>query len=186
MSSNGESPVKEADVKEEQRQKSVEEQLEEEKKRSEEYLTRLKYVQADLENLRKRCDREIQQARQYSNERLIIQLLDVVDELELAIKNAQTTKSTETLIEGVQMTLKRLRKVLEQEGVSPIESEGKPFDPCKHNAVATVEREDIDGCVVLEEVRKGYVLKDKVIRPCIAKVSVKPALKSQTKEENKE
>ncbi len=178
--------MNETDVKEEQRQKSIEEQLEAEKKRSEEYLTRLKYIQADLENLRKRCDREIQQARQYSNERLIMQLLDVVDELELAIKNAQATNSTETLIEGVQMTLKRLRKVLEQEGVSPIESEGKPFDPSKHNAVATVEREDIDGCVVLEEVRKGYILKDKVIRPCIAKVSVKPSLKSQIKEENKE
>ncbi|MCX8150264.1 MAG: nucleotide exchange factor GrpE [Candidatus Bathyarchaeota archaeon] len=178
--------MKEASEKEEQFKKSIEEQLEAEKKRSEEYLTRLKYVQADLENLRKRCDREIQQARQYSNERLIIQLLDVVDELELAIKSAQTTKSTEALIEGVQMTLKRLRKVLEQEGVSPIESEGKPFDPSKHNAVATVEREDIDGCVVLEEVRKGYILKDKVIRPCIAKVSVKPSLNSQAKEENKE
>ena len=103
--------------------------------------------------------------------------------MELAVKTAQTTDSSKTLIEGVQMTLKRLRKVLEQEGVSAIESEGKPFDPSKHNAIAAIERSDIDGCIVLEEVRKGYIMKEKVIRPSIVKVSVKPASKSQNKEE---
>ncbi len=161
---------------------SLEEQLEAEKKRSEDYLSRLTYLQADFENLRKRCDRQIQQVSQYSNERLVIQLLEVVDELELAVKNAQTANSAETLVEGVKMTLKRLRKVLELEGVSPIESEGKPFDPSKHNAVAVVERDDVDGCIVLEEVRKGYAMKGKVIRPSIVKVATKSS-KSQTKEE---
>ncbi len=177
--------MKEAPEDKKQQQVDIEQQLEAEKKRSEDCLTRLRYLQADFENLRKRCDREIQQVSQYSNERLLIQLLEVVDELELAVKTAQTTNSAKTLTEGVQMTLKRLRKVLEQEGVSPIESEGKPFDPLKHNAVATVERDDVEGCVVVEEVKKGYVMKDKVIRPCIAKVSVKSSSKSQNKEENK-
>jgi len=170
----------------EHQQADFKEQLEEEKKRSEDYLTRLKYLQADFENLRNRCDRQIHQVSQYSNERIIIQLLEVVDELELAVKTANTTNSVKKLTEGVQMTLKRLRKVLEQEGVSPIESEGTPFDPSKHNAVATLERDDVDGCVVLEEVRKGYVMKDKVIRPCIARVSAKSSSsKSKNKEENK-
>ena len=177
--------MKETSEDEKQHQADLEEQLEAEKKRSEDYLTRLSYLQADFENLRKRCDRQIQQVSQYNNERLVIQLLEVVDELELAVKTAQTTNSAKTLTEGVQMTLKRLRKVLEQEGVSPIESEGKPFDPSKHSAIATVERDDVEGCVVLEEVRKGYIMKDKVIRPCIAKVSVKSSSKSQNKEENK-
>jgi molecular chaperone GrpE len=164
----------------------LKEQLEAEKKRSEDCRTRLMYLQADFENLKKRCDRQIHEASQYSNERIVVQLLEVVDELELAVKTAKTTNLAITLIEGVQMTLKRLRKVLEQEGVSPIESEGTPFDPSKHNAVATVERDDVDGCVVLEEVRKGYIMNDKVIRPCIAKVSVKPSSsESQNKEENK-
>lgn len=161
----------------------LKQQLEAEKKRSEDYLTRLKYLQADFENLRKRCDREIQQVSQYSNERIVIQLLEVVDELELAVKTAQTTDSNKTLVRGVEMTLKRLRKVLEQEGVTAIECEGKPFDPSKHNAIAAIERDDIDGCIVLEEVRKGYIMKEKVIRPSIVKVSVKPASKSQKKEE---
>jgi len=161
----------------------LEKQLEAEKKRSQDYLARLKYLQADLENLRKRCDRQIQEASQYSNERIIIQLLDVVDELELAVKTAQSTDSTPALVEGVQMTLKRLRKVLEQEGVTPIESVNAPFDPSKHNAVAREERDGVDDYVVIEEIRKGYMMKGKVIRPSMVKVAVKKASQSQNTEE---
>lgn len=157
---------------------NLEEQLTAEKKRSEEYLTRLKYLQADFENLKKRCDRQIAEAKSYCTERLVIELLEVADELELALKTAQSADSAKLLIEGVQMTLKKLRKVLEQEGVSTIACEGKIFDPSRHNAVATIERDDIDGCVVAEEVRKGYIMKDKVIRPSIVKVAVNPS-KSQ-------
>jgi molecular chaperone GrpE len=157
-------------------------QLEQEKRRSEDYLTRLRYMQADFENMRKRCDRQIEQVSQYSNERIIIQLLEVVDELELAVKNAQTANNTQTLVEGVQMTLKRLRKVLEQEGVTPIESVNKPFDPSKHNAIAAEERDDAETCVVVEELRKGYVMKEKVIRPSIVKVAIKKPSQSQNKE----
>jgi molecular chaperone GrpE len=157
---------------------SIEQQLEAEKKRSAEYLTRLKYLQADFENLKKRCDRQMQEVKNYGTERLIIELLDVVDELELALKTAQSADSAHVLIEGVQMTLKKLRKVLEQEGVFPIDCEGKAFDPSRHNAVTTIERDDVDECVVAEEVLKGYIMKDKVIRPSIVKVAVKPS-KSQ-------
>jgi molecular chaperone GrpE len=157
---------------------NLEEQLEAEKKRSEEYLTRLKYLQADFENLKKRFDRQITETKNYCTERLVFELLEVADELELALKTAQSADSAKLLIEGVQMTLKKLRKVLEQEGVSPIACEGKIFDPSRHNAIATIERDDADGCVVAEEVRKGYIMKDKVIRPSIVKVAVKSS-KSQ-------
>jgi len=157
---------------------NLEEQLEAEKKRSEEYLTRLKYLQADFENLKKRFDRQMAEAKNYGTERLVLELLDVVDELELALKTAQSADSAKLLIEGVQMTLKKFRKVLEQEGVSTIACEGKLFDPSRHNAIATLERDDVDGCVVAEEVRKGYIMKDKVIRPSIVKVAVKSS-KSQ-------
>src|SRR4030042_1930881 len=100
------------------------------------------------------------------------------DELELALKTAQSADSAKLLIDGVQMTLKKFRKVLEQEGVSTIACEGKLFDPSQHNAIATIERDDVDGCVVAEEVRKGYIMKDKVIRPSLVKVAVKSS-KSQ-------
>ena len=163
--------------------------LECEKKRSDEYLTRLKYLQADFENLKKRYDREAEQIRNYGTERLVIQLLDVVDELELAVKNGEISTSPESLIEGVEMTLKKLRKVLEQEGVFPIESpEGKVFDPTRHNAIAAVERDDVAACTVIEEIRKGYMMKDKVLRPSIVKVAVKSTKNqsNQTEEKNKD
>jgi molecular chaperone GrpE len=159
--------------------------LDAEKKRSEDYLTRLKYLQADFENLKKRSDRQIEEAKKYCTERLVIQLLDVQDELELALKTAQSADSAQLLIEGVQMTLKKLRKVLEQEGVSLIAcEEGKAFDPSCHHAVAAAERDDVEECVVVEEVRKGYKMKDKVIRPSIVKVAVKSSKSQKEKEKN--
>lgn len=159
--------------------------LKEEKKRSEEHLTRLKYIQADFENYRKRLDRQIDEIKKYSNERLIIQLLDIVDELEMAIKSARSSDSKETLIQGVEMTLNNLRKVLEKEGVSSIECLGKPFDPSKHDAVSKVEKDDAKGCTVVEEIRKGYCMKEKVIRPSVVKVAVKPISESQKRVESK-
>ncbi len=147
--------------------------LESEKKRSEDYLTRLQYMQADFENLKKRFDREAENTRKYCNERIIIQLLDVVDELELAVKVAKDAEGGQkTLVEGVEMTLKKLHKVLEQEGVSPIECmQGTVFDPLCHHAIAAEERDDAKECVVIEEIRRGYKIKDKVLRPSIVRVA---------------
>jgi molecular chaperone GrpE len=153
--------------------------LEEERKRSEDYLARLKYMQADFENFRKRQDRQLEDVKKYSNERLIIELLGIVDELEMAIKSAHSSNSKETLIQGVEMTLGNLKKILEKEGVAPMECLGKPFDSSKHNAVAKVERGDVKGCMVVEEIRKGYCMKEKVIRPSVVKVAVKPLSESQ-------
>ena len=166
---------------------NLEQQLDTEKKRSEDYLNRLKYLQADFENLKKRCDRQVTEAKEYATERLVLQLLDVVDELELAVKTGQDAgPEAQGLLDGVQMTLKKLRKVLEQEGVTPIECEGKVFDPTKHSAVASVEREGVKGCIVGEEVRKGYVMKDKVIRPSIVKVEVPPSKSSDSQSQEKQ
>jgi molecular chaperone GrpE len=95
---------------------NFEELLESEKKRSEDYLTRLRYVQADFENQKKRFEREAEQIKKHGIECLVISLLDVVDELELAVQNGEVSTSPESLIEGVELTLKKLRKVLEQEG----------------------------------------------------------------------
>ena len=165
---------------------SLEKQLDVEKKRSEEYLNRLRYLQADFDNLKKRCDRQLTEAKSYATERLVLELLDVVDELELAVKTGQTAEPESQLLVGVQMTLKKFRKVLEQEGVSPIECEGQVFDPTTHNAVEKIEREGVKGCIVGEEVRKGYVMKGKVIRPSIVKVEVPPSQSSKSQTENQE
>jgi molecular chaperone GrpE len=165
---------------------SLQKQLDAEKQRSEEYLTRLKYAQADFENLKKRVDRQIEEVRSYCTERMVLQLLDVVDELELAVKTGETSTDGKALLEGVKMTLKKLRKVLEQEGVSPIECEGKTFDPTKQHAVETVEVEGVQKCIVGEEVRKGYMMKSRVIRPSIVKVEVPPSQSSQSQTQKPE
>jgi molecular chaperone GrpE len=157
---------------------ALEKALETEKKHSEEYLTQLMYARADLENLKRRFDQKLEDVQKYSNERIVTELLDVVDELEMAVESAHSSNSTETLIQGVEMTLRKLRKILESEGVSPIRSIGEPFDPLKHNAVAKTEKEGVDGCTIVEEIRKGYTLRGKVIRPSIVKVIVQP-LQSQ-------
>jgi molecular chaperone GrpE len=164
----------------------LEQLLNAEKKRSEDLLTRLKYLQADFENLKKRSERQVEEAEKYCTERLVIQLLDVQDELEMALRTAQSADSAKPLIEGVQMTLKKLGKVLEQEGVSLIECKmGNVFNPSCHHAVSATERDDVEACVVTEQVRKGYKMKDKVIRPSIVKVAVKSS-KSQTEKEKNE
>lgn len=145
--------------------------LEEEKKRSEDYLNRLKYMQADFQNLQKRVDRQLDEVRKYGSERLILELLGVVDELEAAIRESKQTESLEVLVRGVEMTLGKLKKVLEHEEVSPIECVGKAFDPAKHEAVAKVESED-EGKII-EEIRKGYTMKGRVIRPSAVKITAK-------------
>lgn len=165
---------------------NLQKQLDAEKQRSEDHLTRLKYLQADFENLKKRMDRQIEEVRTYCTERIIFQLLDVVDELELAVKTGENSTDGKTLLEGVKMTLKKLRKVLEQEGVSAIDCEGKTFDPTKHNALETIEKEGIQKCVVGEEVRKGYTMKNRVIRPSIVKVEVPPSQISESQPQKQE
>ena len=163
----------------------LEQQLENEKKRSEDYLARLKYAQADLENLQKRKDRELMEVREYCTEPLIIQLLEVVDELEMAVKAGHHAESVENVTQGIEITLKKLKRILEIEQVYPIDCVGKPFDPSRHNAVAKIERDDVDECTVIEEIRKGYIMKEKVIRPSLVKIVVKPHSESQEGEQEK-
>lgn len=146
-----------------------------EKKRSQEYLTRLKYMQADFENLKKRLEKQMKEVEAHCNERLIVDLLEVVDELNVAVESGGSSNCSEIIVQGVQMTLKKLRKLLEKEEVSPIESVGEPFDPSKHLATAKIVKKDVEEGKVVEEVRKGYIMKGKVIRPSIVKVSVKPS-----------
>jgi molecular chaperone GrpE len=175
---------KETKTKPEQEQVDLEKLLETEKKRSEDYLNRLKYMQADFENFKRRFDREIEQIRNHSNERLITALLEVVDELELAVKVGECAENPQkTLLEGVEMTLKKLKKVLEQEGVTEVDCvEGKVFDPSSANAVLTEERDDCEDCTILQIIRKGYSMKGRVIRPSVVKVSVK--CKPKTENQN--
>ncbi len=154
-------------------EKDLQKLLDTEKQLSQEYLNKLRYLQADFENQKKRFEREAESIKKYCTERIIIELLDVLDELDLAVKAAKNTNDQQTaLVDGVEMTQKKLRKILEQEGVIQIPcTQGTVFDPACHNAIAVEEREDAGACLILEEIRIGYKIKDKVIRPSIVKVT---------------
>ncbi len=145
-----------------------------EKARSDDLAVRLKYIQADYDNLRRRTDKQLDDMRRYANESLLCSLLETVDELELALSTAKCCTS-DAITQGVEMTLKKLRKVMEQEGVTEICAACKAFDPLKHAAVGRVETDEFKEGTVIDEVRKGYMLKDKVIRPSMVRVAVKPA-----------
>lgn len=149
-------------------------ELEEARAKSDDYLRRLQYLQADFENYRKRVEKEMSDSRQYGNQRLLSDLITVNDELELALAKAEESKESPTMIEGLRMVHKRLHNILSKEGVEKIPALGSKFNPDIHDAALRVESEEEDGTVI-EEIRQGYTLKGKVLRPSIVKVAANPA-----------
>lgn len=135
---------------------------------------------AEFENYKKRTNKDKEELIKYGNESLIYELLTVIDNLEMALRHS-TGNSFSGLVQGVEITYKELMKTLEKFGLSVIEATGKVFDPAVHHAMSQVQRDDIDENIVVEEYRKGYKLKDKVIRPSLVAVSKKIS-KSQQEE----
>jgi molecular chaperone GrpE len=150
----------------------LQEALEREKEKSEDLLRRLQYLQADFENYRKRVEKEMGDAKRFSNERLLSDLLTVKDELDLAFAKARESKQSPVLLEGVGMIQKRLQNILTKEGVERVPGAGSVFNPDYHEAALRVVSEEEEGKVV-EEVRAGYMLKGRVLRPSIVKVAGK-------------
>jgi molecular chaperone GrpE len=146
--------------------------LQDEKERSADLLRRLQYLQADFENYRKRVEKEMGDAKRFSNERLLSDLLTVKDELDLAFAKARETKQSPVLLEGVGMVQKRLQNILSKEGIERVPGEGSMFNPDYHEAALRVVSDEVEGTVV-EEVRAGYMLKGRVLRPSIVKVAGK-------------
>ena len=127
--------------------------------------------QAEMENLRKRAQKEKEEWIKFSNESLIKNLLGVIDNLEKAIEHSQNENSLQALREGIELTLKGLQDTLKKSGLEAVKSEGEPFDPCFHEAVSQIEDEDMEAGTILKELQKGYVLNDRLIRPAMVVVS---------------
>jgi molecular chaperone GrpE len=142
---------------------------EELKEMSEKYLR----LYAEFDNYKKRVNKDKEELLKYGQESLLYELLTVIDNLELALKHASDEVST-GLIQGVEITYKELMKTLEKFGLTAVEAEGENFDPSVHHAMSQVERDDVEENLVVEEYRKGYKLKDKVLRPSLVSVSKKP------------
>jgi molecular chaperone GrpE len=142
--------------------------LAEQLSKAEENYDRLVRLQADYDNFRRRTRQEKEEFYKYASEKLINTLLPVLDNFELAL--SAEGDSIENIKSGVQMIYKQLLDVLATEGVAPIPAVGEQFDPLKHEAVLRAESDEHPDNTIVQELRRGYFLKDKVIRPSMVKV----------------
>lgn len=145
--------------------------LEEQQKKADENYQRLLRAQADLDNFRRRTRLEKEEAAKYASIGIIEQLLPVVDNFERAIASSQDNPDLDSLKKGVDMIFRQLSQTLEEAGLKSIEAVGEPFNPDFHQAIMQVESEEHEEGIVVEEIQKGYLLKDKVLRAAMVKVS---------------
>lgn len=151
---------KKAESKTEAKAENAEMPADSKDKKIAELTNDIKRIQADFENYAKRMDKEKQEFVKYSNSKLILNLLPIIDELEIALKNMKSEHDRK----GVQMTLQRMKKSLESEGVKPIQAKGCVFDPFKHEVVCSQAVDSLEENKILEEIQKGYLMHDKVLR----------------------
>lgn len=144
----------------------------EEVKKGKESQDKMLRNQADLENTRKRIDREKQEFIKFANEGLVLGLLNVLDDLERSVNLAETSKEDlPAFLKGVEMILAHLYEMLKEHGVRPIEAEGKKFDPNYHEALMQVENKDLPEHTIIEVLQKGYLIHERVLRTAKVKVS---------------
>ncbi len=170
---------KETEIKEEE--SGIEEQVvltksefDELRKKAEEsdsFLDKLLRTRAEFLNYQKRMRKEHETSAQYAIQDLILDLLPEFDNFERATKLAENSKDIDKFVEGVKLIEGQLLKVLEKYEVKPIETLGKPFDPNLHEAVAEEENNELSHHTVIEELQRGFLLKERVIRPSKVKVS---------------
>ncbi|RFU65765.1 nucleotide exchange factor GrpE [Peribacillus glennii] len=137
----------------------------------EEMENRYLRLQADFDNTRRRARLDLEAARKYRAQDLASDLLQALDNFERAIKIEADNEQTKSLLHGMDMVYKGLLDALKKEGIEPIEAIGKEFDPHMHQAVMQVQDENFESNVVVEEFQKGYMLKDRVLRPAMVKVN---------------
>ncbi len=161
-------------------------QLKQDAEKAKVYWDKYLRLQADFENTRKRWERERFELLRYANDDLLSDLLNVIDDLERSLELSQNKHEDFTaFLKGVEMILAHLHDLLKKNGVSPIESIGKPFDPNLHEALMQVEKEGIVENTVIEELQKGYLLNNKVIRTAKVKVSKRTENREQRTENGK-
>ncbi|HSO66810.1 MAG TPA: nucleotide exchange factor GrpE [Desulfatirhabdiaceae bacterium] len=133
---------------------------------------RLLRVSAEFENYKKRSQRDMEEYRKYANEAILADLLSVMDNLERALDSGKASKTPDNnLIEGVDLTLNDLVKIFERFSVTPIDAMEKPFDPNFHQAVMKESSADHPENTVIREFQKGYLLRDRLLRPSMVVVS---------------
>lgn len=150
---------------------SLQSELEALKKQVEESLDKAIRAQAELDNVRKRSVRDVENAHKYALDKFANELLPVIDSMELGMNAAQSEEEQNSLKEGMDLTLKMFRDVLEKFGVEEVDPEGEKFDPEKHQAVSMQELEGAESGTVATVLQKGYALNGRLIRPAMVIVA---------------
>jgi molecular chaperone GrpE len=140
-------------------------------KEAQENYDRYVRLAAELENIKKRQEREVAELRQFANENLLKELVPVLDNLERALEHGRQSEAPEALMEGLDLVNQDFLKVLGRFGVTPINSVGERFDPAYHHAVMEEEAPEVEDQTVLKELQKGYMLANRLLRPAMVVVS---------------
>jgi molecular chaperone GrpE len=119
---------------------------------------------AEFDNYKKRTEREFFDRVQNANERLISELLPILDDMDRALEHTEKSQEINSLLEGTSLIQKKLKDLLEKQGLEPLPAVGEDFDPEKHDALMQLEKEDAESGTIIEEHLKGYTLNGKVIR----------------------
>jgi len=165
--------------------KEMEEKVESLKKEAAENHDRLLRMAAEFENYKKRATREMNDFRKFANESFAKAMLPVVDSMDLAVESSSNDKHVNnSMVEGVNMTLKEILKIFEQFGVKRFESIGNTFDPNLHQAVMQEETDKFPENTVSKELQKGFMIHDRLLRPAMVVVSKQP--EKQKKKDQKE
>lgn len=128
-------------------------------------------VFADMENLKRRLEKEHQNTMKFMMQSFIEELLPVIDNFERSLNVQDASEEVQTFLKGYQMIFNQLMNILQKNGVKVIEAQGKEFDPNFHQAVMTTQDENYESNIIVEELQKGYMLKDRVIRASLVKVN---------------
>ncbi|MPL62048.1 Protein GrpE [bioreactor metagenome] len=140
---------------------NVEKDLEDKNKEISEYMSHIQRLQADFENFKKQSEKQKQEIIKFANENLIINILDSYEDIERALEQSKTEKE---LREGIELIYSKLKSTLEKEGLEEIPAKGEKFDPFKHEALMAEDSDEHENGEIIDELMKGYTLKDKVIK----------------------
>ena len=132
-------------------------------------------LQADFENFKKRMDREKEDYHRHASAALVAKLLPVIDNFERALATDPRSEGESAMLQGITLIHRQLMDELKREGLVPLESVGEPFDPSRHEAIATDATSDLPPNTVVEEIQRGYFFMDRLLRPAAVKVSVDPS-----------
>ncbi len=157
----------------EEKVKELEAKLAETQSKADEYLDQWRRTAAEFANYRKRIEKERAEQTKYANAALLTKLLPLLDDFDRAFQTLPDGLAKLTWIEGIFLIHRKLNFILEQEGVKPIETQGKFFDPAFHEAVTYEEVDGYEDGQIIGEVQKGYMLHDRVLRPALVRVAKK-------------